>query len=127
MIHEMRGSEKLMAAYKARTISAEGIQQIAEALDNSPATLEGADVVGGEAATGVSLSLSYSGDDVPMCGNDILFWLRWHQEHGGVPMKPRFIINGIPFPDWLLLELNFGHGGPGPIETSPIQGKAFGV
>jgi hypothetical protein len=127
MIHEqMRGSEKLMAAYNARTISEEGLKEIAEALDRSPAKLEGADVVGGEAATGVSLALSYSGDDVPMCGNDILFWLKWHQVHGGKIRKPRFIIDGIPFPDLIRVELDFGHVGPEPIEMPQIDGQAFG-
>ena len=44
-----------------------------------------------------------------------------------MPKKPRFIINGIPFPDWLRLELEFGHGGPSPIETPQFEGiESFG-
>ena len=59
----------------------------------------------------MSLSLSYDGDDGPWCGNDILFWLKWHRNHGGNPRPPRIIINGTPFPDLVRMELDFGHVG----------------
>ncbi|MDH4346561.1 MAG: hypothetical protein OEW31_09525 [Thermoleophilia bacterium] len=108
---EKRGSEKVMAAWKARALTEESVREIAAALEKSPATVEGANVVGGEHATGLSLSLRYDGDDGPWCGNDILFWLKWHLSHGGVIRPPRIIINGIPFPDLVRMELDFGHVG----------------
>jgi hypothetical protein len=110
-----RGSERLMAAWNTRALTEESVREIAEALEASPATVLGANVVGGANATGMTVSLSYEGDDVPLCGNDILFWLRWHIKNGGGGVHPpRIIINGIPFPDLLRLELDFGHvGQPG--------------
>jgi len=36
-------------------------------------------------------------------------WLEWHQSHGGTPRPPRIIINGIPFPDLVRMELELGH------------------
>jgi hypothetical protein len=107
-----RGSEKLLAAWRARALSEEAVKEIAAALDKSPAKVEFANVVGGSGATGVTLSLTYADDDVPMCGNDIHFWLNWLRKHGGHPRPPRIIINGIPFPDWLRVDLDFGHPGP---------------
>jgi hypothetical protein len=104
-----RGSEKVMAAWKARMLTEASVKEIATAFDKSPARIEGATFVGGENATGLRLSLSYEGDDGPMCGNDILFWLKWHLGHGGTPRPPRIIINGIPFPDLVKMELDFGH------------------
>jgi len=103
-----RGSEKVMAAWKARMLTEASVKEIAAAFDKSPATIEGATFVGGEHATGLRLSLSYEGDDGPWCGNDILFWLKWHLGHGGTPRPPRIIINGIPFPDLVKMELDFG-------------------
>ena len=113
--HAQRGSERLMAAWNTRALTEESVREIADALDASPASVLGANVVGGANATGMTVSLSYEGDDVPMCGNDILFWLRWHIKNGGGGVHPpRIIINGIPFPDLLRMELDFGHvGQPG--------------
>jgi hypothetical protein len=106
---QLRGSEKLMAAWKTRALTEESVREIADALDKSPAKVEGASMVGGQNATGVQLSLSYEGDDVPRCGNDILFWLKWHMKFGGVVRPPKIIINGTPFPDLLKIDLDFGH------------------
>jgi hypothetical protein len=106
---EKRGSDKVMAAWKARALTEASVREIATALEKSPATVEGATVAGGESATGLRLSLRYDGDDTPWCGNDILFWLKWHLGHGGVVRPPRIIINGIPFPDLIRMELDFGH------------------
>ena len=108
---KQRGSQKILAAWKARALTEELVNEIAQAFAKSPATVEGADVVGGTNATGVRLSLQYDGDDVPWCGNDILFWLRWHLTHGGVVQPPKIIINGTPFPDLVRMELDFGHVG----------------
>ena len=126
---EKRGSEKVMAAWKARVLSEASIKEIAAAFEKSPATIEGATFVGGEHATGLSLSLSYDGDDGPQCGNDILFWLRWHQSNGGVPRPPRIIINGIPFPDLVRMELDFGHVGEqaGGIQDLGAEIGAIGI
>ncbi|HEU4730284.1 MAG TPA: hypothetical protein VFT22_20445 [Kofleriaceae bacterium] len=113
--HALRGSEKLIAAWNTRALTDESVKEIAAALDASPAKVLAANVVGGTHATGLTLSLAYEGDDVPRCGNDILFWLRWHINHGGGAVHPpRIIINGIPFPDLVRMELDFGHVGPGP-------------
>ena len=107
----MRGSEKVMAAWNARMLSEESISEIARQFEESPATVESADVVGGEHPTGLRVSLRYDGEDGPWCGNDILFWLKWHLGHGGVVHPPKIIINGIPFPDLVRMELDFGHVG----------------
>ena len=123
-----RGSERLMAAWHARALTEESVKEIAAALEASPATVLGANVIGGANPTGITLSLAYDGDDVPSCGNDILFWLKWHINHGGGGVRPpRIIINGIPFPDLVRLELDFGHvGAPGLPDAGAIRGGALG-
>lgn len=121
-----RGSEKLMAAWNARRLSEESIAEIAGALDASPATVDSAHVVGGEHASGVQVSMSYSGDDVPICGNDILFWLKWHRKYGGVAIPPRIIIKGIPYPDLVTVHLGFGDAGPGPGPVELPQAGGLG-
>ncbi len=118
-----RGSEKLLAAWKTRTLTEESVFEIAKALDESTARVESANVVGGANPTGVQLALSYSGDDVPMCGNDILFWLRWHLKHGGEVKPPRIIINGTPFPDLVRMEVDFGHGGEAPVNPGLVNSQ----
>lgn len=121
-----RGSEKLMKAWKTRTLTEESVREIASALDKSPAKVESFSIVGGENATGVRLSLRYDGDDGPWCGNDIQFWLQWLLKHGGhVPVikPPRIIINGIPWPDVVRMELDFGQ-----VETNaPTINPSTGV
>jgi hypothetical protein len=107
----MRGSEKVIAAWNSRVLSEESIGEIAKQFEESPATVETADVVGGAQPTGLRVMLRYDGDDGPWCGNDILFWLKWHLGHGGVVKPPKIIINGIPFPDLVRMELDFGHVG----------------
>jgi hypothetical protein len=121
-----RGSDKLMAAWKARALTEDSVREIAAQIEKSPATVERADVAGGSAPTGVSLSLSYSGDDTPWCGNDILFWLKWHRNHGGSARPPRILINGIPFPDWVRLDLDFGHVGNPPQDLPGNPGQEAG-
>ena len=101
-----------MAAWRARALTEDAVKEIASQFERSPAVVESADVVGGASATGVRVRLSYSGDDTPICGNDILFWLKWHRLHGGTPKPPRIIIDGTPFPDLVRLELDFGHVSP---------------
>ena len=117
-----RGSEKLLAAWKARTLTEESVREISQALDRSPAKVETATVFGGANATGMRVGLAYSGDDVPMCGNDLLFRLKWHLVHGGEVKPPRILIGGIPFPDVLRMQLDFGHVvQPAEIENLPGQ------
>lgn len=125
-----RGSVKVMAAWKARTLTEESIREVASQLDQSPATVEGAEVVGGANATGLRLSLRYDGDDGPWCGNDILFWLKWHRTHGGgSPRPPRIIIDGTPYPDLVRVQLDFGHVGQGVLNVQDLgrlRGEGFG-
>ena len=106
-----RGSDKLLAAWKARSLTEESVREIAAAFEKSSGTVLGANVVGGHSPTGMQVSVSYEGDDVPQCGNDIAFWLRWHRTHGGTLgfKPPRVIINGTPYPDLVRLDLDFGH------------------
>src|SRR4051812_37861271 len=120
MAHElMRGSAKVLAAWNARVLSEESVEEIARQFEESPAKVETADVIGGAQPTGMRVSVSYDGEDIPMCGNDILFWLRWHLGHGGVVRPPKILINGIPFPDLVRMELDFGHVGD---PAAPING-----
>ncbi len=111
-----------MAAWNARMLSEESISEIARQFEESPAAVESAYVVGGEHATGMRVSLRYDGDDGPWCGNDILFWLKWHLGHGGVVHPPKIIINGIPFPDLVRMELDFGHVGEQVPSIEDISG-----
>ena len=116
-----RGSEKLLAAWRSRALTDDAVEEIGATLAESPGTIETVQVHGGAQATGISMSIRYDGDDVPWCGNDVLFWLKWHLRHGGVLTPPKIIINGIPFPEELLMELVFGVvptvAGPGPQEA----------
>jgi hypothetical protein len=119
----LRGSEKLLSAWKSRTLSEESVREIARALDESPAKVLGAKVIGGTNATGVQLSLSYEGDDVPRCGNDIAFWLKWHLTHGGEVHPPRIIIDGIPYPDILKMKIDFGDVQAGLSQTVTLPSQ----
>jgi len=108
-IEKQRGSQKVLAAWQARTLTEEAVREIGTNFEKSPATIERAEVIGGSSPTGLRLSLRYDGDDVPWCGNDITFWLKWLHKVGGSVHPPRIIINGIPHPEWLRLELEFGN------------------
>jgi hypothetical protein len=119
----MRGSEKVIAAWNSRVLSEESIGEIAKQFEESPATVETADVIGGAQPTGLRVSLRYDGEDGPWCGNDILFWLKWHLGHGGVVKPPKIIINGIPFPDLVRMELDFGHVGEHVPNIEDISGE----
>lgn len=123
---DKRGSEKLMRAWKSRALTEESVREIAAALEKSPARVEGISITGGENPTGVQLSLAYEGDDGPWCGNDIQFWLQWLLKHGGgggVINPPKIIINGIPWPEIIRLELDFGQG----VKTAPAAGNVGGA
>ncbi len=105
----VRGSSKLMAAWKARTLTEESYREIVNAFEKSRGKVESAAVFGGDNPSGLRLSVRYDGGDVPTCGNDILFWLKWHMIYGGTPRPPHIIINGIPIPDLARLQLDFGN------------------
>ena len=108
-----RGSEKLLRAWKSRALTEESVKEIAGALEKSRGQVGGIIIIGGDEATGVQLTMSYTGDDGPWCGNDILFWLQWLRKHGGGGgpiVAPKIIINGTPWPELVTLELVFGHG-----------------
>lgn len=106
---EKRGSEKLMAAWNARALTEAAVREISEALDKSPATVESVQVQGGSTPTGLQMTLRYDGDDVPWCGNDIAFWLKWHRRHGGVVHPPKILVDGAPWPEIVRLQLGFGN------------------
>lgn len=107
-IQKVRGSDKLRAAWEKRALKDDEVHEIAAHLDKSVAKVEAVRVIGGVRATGVEVALSYTGEDVPRCGNDVAFWLHWLRNHGGNGRPPRIIINGTPFPEELRLELLFG-------------------
>ena len=119
---DQRGSEKVLAAWKARALTEESVNAIAQGFEKSPAKVEQASALGGTSATGLRLSLRYDGDDGPWCGNDILFWLRWHMKYGGAPRPPKIIINGTPFPDLVRMELDFGHVGTEAADIVELPG-----
>jgi hypothetical protein len=123
-IQKARGSEKLLSAWKQRTLTEDSVKEIAKILDQSPASVLGVRVVGGSNATGVQVALEYSGDDTPYCGNDIQAWLQWLRQHGGGGKVevPRIIIDGIPFPDILRLELDFGDVTPA-LPADMVEGQ----
>lgn len=122
-----RGSQKLLAAWKARTLSEDAIQEIAKQLESSPANVEKAQIVGGAHPSGVTLGLSYGADDSDGCGNDLNFWLHWHKKHGGVIQPPRILIDGIPFPDVIRVELDFGQVAPKNAPVPEVAAKLNGV
>lgn len=113
-----RGSEKLLQAWQARALTEASVREIAAGLDATRGTVVSAQITGGERATGMTVGLTYDGDDVPYCGNDIQAWLKWHRHHGGGPISaPRILIKGIPVPDVLHLELDFGQVGPQRVDA----------
>jgi hypothetical protein len=122
-----RGSEKLLAAWKTRALTEESMREIATAMDKSPARVESATLFGGGNPSGLRLELSYAGDDIPICGNDILFWLKWLRKNGWGGRPPRIIINGIPFPDVLHVQLDFGRVDGAAPELPSLEGQLGGI
>ncbi len=123
-MEDMRGSERVLAAWKTRALTDEGVKAIADGLSKSRGKIEAVEVGGGSAPTGMRVAISYSGDDVSWCGNDMTFWLNWLRKYGGVVAeRPKIIINGKPWPDLVRVEFDFGRVGsivdqidPGRIE-----------
>ena len=124
---DSRGSEKLLEAWKGRALTDESVQEIADALGKSSGKVERAMILGGADATGARISLAYTGEDTPICGNDIAFWVKWHLRHGGTPRPPKIIIDGIPFPEIIRLELDFGNVLANEPLEMPVAGLNFGV
>jgi hypothetical protein len=123
---EVRGSDKLRAAWRSRALSEDTVNEVAKAFDGSPAIVENVELHGGGEPSGMSVTLRYDGDDMAWCGNDIQFWLKWHLSHGGVVKPPRFIINGTPYPEWLRMRLDFGHVETvGPFEQPGLERPGF--
>lgn len=121
-----RGSEKLMAAWRARELTDESVREMAAGIDESPGELTEAHFYGGSGGSGASIQMRYTGDDVAWCGNDISFWLAWLRKFGGEGRPPRVIINGTPFPDELFLELDYGFFDRDTPATGPGLHQHFG-
>ena len=115
-----RGSARLREAWKNRALTDEAVESIATALDESRAAVEAVSFTGGERPSAVTVGLSYEGDDVPICGNDLLFWLQWHKKFGGgVVVPPTVIVNGTPHPEIVKLLLTFGEP---TVEIPAVEG-----
>jgi hypothetical protein len=106
---KLRGSERIAAAWKSRALSEDSVKEIVAGLGETRGEVGAVEISGGASASGMRVGISYSGDLVSWCGNDITFWLEWLRKHGGRPKKPRIIINGKPWPDLIEMELEFGH------------------
>lgn len=106
-----RGSQKLLEAWKSRDqrlITEDHIQQLAEVLEQSPAVVDDVTVVGGDEADGVGFALSYYGDDIPFCGNDMSKILELLRRLGTPSQPPVVIINGKPGLDRLVVLATLG-------------------
>lgn len=103
-----RGSEKQLDAWKSRTIREESFHEPADAPERSPAQVDGAFVTGGSSPSGHYLSLRCGGEDVPRCGNDLEFILRWINRHHRGLSIPCIVANGIPRPDLFRIDLRIG-------------------
>ena len=101
-----RGSDKLRAAWEQRQLTEESVYEIADALAESPASVDAVEFHGGGSPTGVSVSLSYSGDDIDYCGNDIISWVKWSRRYGTSLGRP-ILIDGV-WPEILRVTLPFG-------------------
>jgi hypothetical protein len=93
----VRGSEKLLASW--RQSASEGTAQSGAGKISRRKTV-GIAVAAGVLGAGVfpaSSASAYGGDDIPPCGNDILFWKKLIPTGGST--VPRVIWKGIPWPD----------------------------
>ena len=121
-----RGSARLREAWKNRALTDESVSTIAEQFDASKAVIDHVSFRGGDQPSAVTVGLTYEGDDVPICGNDLLFWLKWHHQFGnGTWVPPKVIINGIPNPEIIKLLLTFGDE-PAPVEVPGLDGPGLG-
>ena len=98
----IRGSQRLLESWENRhrhVITDDDVKQLAEVLDASPAQVGDVTVAGSGEGTGVGLSLSYTGDDIPLCGNDLTRIPELLRKTGAPSRPPVVIINGVPWPD----------------------------
>jgi hypothetical protein len=106
---DQRGSEKLLDAWRRRSLTEESVKDIAANLDESKGVVEDVQFVGGSSPTGVNLSVAYSGEGLPWCGNDLQYILKWHRKFGGNPRPPIILIDGTPAdPDVIRMQMSFG-------------------
>jgi hypothetical protein len=94
-----RGSRRLIEAWKDRErhlIRDEHVEELSGLLENSPASVDDVIVVGGSEATGLGFSMTYDGDDIPLCGIDLYRLLDLLRRLGTPSDGPVIIINGRP-------------------------------
>jgi hypothetical protein len=106
-----RGSSKLFESWEGRArrlITDDEVKALADVLDGSPAVVDDVQVVGGEQATGLGFSLTYSGDDIPICGNDLSRILELLRRLGTPSQPPIVIVNGRPAFDRLTILATLG-------------------
>ena len=104
-----RGSEELLEAWRQRAaIDDELVAELAQALQDSPAEVEDVSFSGGDHPSGARLSLAYSGDDIPICGNDLQWLLELLRKRKKVGGEIVVIINGRPALDRVILEAALG-------------------
>jgi hypothetical protein len=89
----VRGSELLLDAWKHRTISDELVGEVAHNLGQSPATVDDVLTNGDH---GLGFSLTYTGDEIDRCGNDLQWLLDLIRKYGVPYEEPVVIINGRP-------------------------------
>ena len=112
-----RGSAVLRQAWERKGfhLTDDMVGEIVDQLDVSPATVHDVRVTGGAMPTGISIDVSYEGDDVPWCGNDLSWLIAWHLKHQAPTVCiPRPLVDGIPFPDLIKATLHFGQ----PVEAA---------
>ncbi len=106
-----RGSEKLLAAWKARQLTDQSVQDIAEGLGKSSAEVHSIEFHGGARPTGVAVGLTYRDGTIEECGTDITLWLAWLRRYAAeVEFDRRILIDGV-WPDLLTVTLPFGNVG----------------
>jgi hypothetical protein len=106
-----RGSKRLFEAWETRVervITDDHVKELGGLLDASPATVDDVQVAGGGQATGVGFSLTYEGDDIPICGNDLSAILALLRRLGTPSEPPIVIINGRPAFDRLTVLATLG-------------------
>lgn len=94
---DTRGSERLLQTWAARgerLIRDEHVEEVARRLEDSPATVSHVVVAGGTEATGLGLALTYDGDAIDRCGNDMQWLLELLRKLGTPSEPPRWIIDG---------------------------------
>jgi hypothetical protein len=108
---EARGSSRLFEAWderRAHLITDDHVKTLADVLESSPALVDDVQVAGGDQATGLGFSLTYTGDDIPVCGNDLSRILELLRKLGTPSQEPIVIVNGRPAFDRLTVLATLG-------------------